>query len=225
MQDLTLYGYWRSSATWRVRIGLELLGVPYLYEPIHLVRDGGEQYREDHLRRNPFGQVPVLTWEQDGRPHRLTQSMAILEYLDERTPGRLLPSAPLARARSRQLAEMVNAGIQPLQNLWLTRAVSEAGADGRAIGKEAIRRGLEAMQREVELEADVHVGAHSSTWLVDDSPTLADILLVPQLYNARRFGIDLSPFPDLLRVDTLADAHPAFQNARPEAQPDAQLPA
>ena len=225
MQDLTLYGYWRSSATWRVRIGLELLGVPYRCEPIHLVRDGGEQYGAEHLRRNPLGQVPVLTWEQDSRPHRLTQSMAILEFLDERTPGCLLPTEPFARARSRQLAEMVNAGIQPLQNLWLTRAVNEAGADGRAIGKEAIRRGLEAMQQEVELGAAAPVNAQPGNWLVDDSPTLADILLVPQLYNARRFGIDLSPFPDLLRVDALADAHPAFQNARPEAQPDAQLPA
>ncbi len=81
------------------------------------------------------------------------------------------------------------------------------------------------MQQEVELGAAAPVNAQPGIWLVDDSPTLADILLVPQLYNARRFGIDLSPFPDLLRVDALADAHPAFQNARPEAQPDAQLPA
>ncbi|MCO4772222.1 MAG: maleylacetoacetate isomerase [Deltaproteobacteria bacterium] len=224
MHDLTLYGYWRSSATWRVRIGLHLLGVGYEYAPVHLVRDGGEQYMDDHIRRNPLGQVPVLTWNVDGQEHRLAQSLAILEYLDETTPGQILPTEPFARARARQLAEMVNAGIQPMQNLWMTRAITAGGADGRGIAREAIRRGLAAMQAECDLAAMLPTSAQPRTWLVGDSPTIADICLIPQLYNARRFDIDLSPFPALTRVDALADKHPAFRVARPEAQPDALHP-
>jgi maleylpyruvate isomerase len=221
MHGLTLFGYWRSSATWRVRIGLHLLDVDFTYEPVHLVRGGGEQHLPDHLARNPLAQVPVLAWNVDGRAHRLTQSMAILEYLHEATPGRLLPHEPFARARARQLAEIVNSGIQPMQNLWLIQQMTAAGADGQEIARAAVARGLAALQREVELADELPPSARPGEWLVGDSPTLADIFLVPQLYNARRFGLDLGGLPDLLRVDALAADHAAFRAAHPDAQIDA----
>jgi len=221
---LTLYGYWRSSATWRVRIGLHLLDVDYTYAPVHLVEGGGQQHSAEHLARNPLAQVPVLTWTASGQAHRLTQSLAILEYLDEGTTGRLLPTESFARARARQLAEMVNAGIQPMQNLWLTQALNAAGADGRAIGRAAIERGLAALEAECILAAELPAVARPGTWLVGDAPTIADICLIPQLYNARRFGIDMAAFPSLLRVEATADEHPSFRLAHPDAQPDAVPP-
>lgn len=220
MKDLRLYGYWRSSASWRARIGLHLCGVAFDSIPVHLLH--GEHVAPEHLGRNPLGQVPVLAWtDADGTPRRLTQSIAILELLAEAHPGVLLPTDTHARARARQLAEIVNSGIQPFQNLWLTRRIdAEPDADGRAIGKEAIERGLAAMERECGLASDdVAPGA----WLVGDAPSVADVCLVPQLYNARRFGIDVDAFPTLLRAEASAAAHPAFAAARPEVQPDAEI--
>ena len=224
MIGLTLYGYWRSSATWRVRAGLHLKGVSFEYVPVHLVRDGGEQYGEAHLRRNPLGQVPVLAWtDVAGVEHRLTQSLAILEFLDEtwRDRAPLLPADPFARARARQLAELVNAGIQPFQNLWLIAAIDQAGAAGRDIGRRAIRKGLDALEAELELAGDLPEAARPGTWLVGDAPSLADICLIPQLYNARRFDLDVARWPRLARVEATAVVHPAFLAAHPDAQPDA----
>jgi len=220
MDDVRLYGYWRSSASWRARIGLNLCGVAFDYIPVHLLH--GEHVAAEHLGRNPLGQVPVLAWtDAGGVSRRLTQSIAILELLAEQHPGALLPADVFARARARQLAETVNSGIQPFQNLWLTRRINaEPDADGRAIGKEAIERGLAAMERECGLASgDAAPGA----WLVGDAPSVADICLIPQLYNARRFEIDVDAFPTLLRAEASAAEHPAFAGALPEVQPDAQV--
>ena len=221
MEAVTLYGYWRSSATWRVRTGLQLRRVPYSYVPVHLVKDGGEQNTPEFQRRNPLSQVPVLEWTVDGVPHRLTQSLAILELLDEldAAGAPLLPQDRFARARARQLAEMVNAGIQPFQNLWLTRTISAAGADGRAIGGTAIARGLDAI--EAELAADLPAPGRPGDWMVGDAPSVADICLIPQLYNARRFGLPNDRWPRLAAVDAIAAEHPAFRLAHPDVQPDA----
>ena len=145
---MKLYGYWRSSCTWRVRIALSFKRLNHEVVPVHLVREGGEQHQLPHLRRNPMGQVPVLE-TRDGR--HLAQSMAILEYLEENHPvPSLLPTHPFERARARQLAEMVNAGIQPLQNLTVLRRVSDVeGGDARDWARHFIERGLDAMEREV----------------------------------------------------------------------------
>lgn len=221
MQDVTLYGYWRSSASWRARIALHLVELPFTYEAVHLVEDGGRQYSDAHTARNPMQQVPVLAWSDDDGTHRLTQSLAIIELLNERFGG-LLPEHPVARARARQLAEMVNSGIQPFQNLWLVKEVSTRGADGRALAGHAIERGLVALEREIVL-GDCTPGA-AGTYLVGDQPSVADACLVPQLYNARRFGIDLAPFPRLREAEAAAQAHPAFRAAHPDAQPDAVSP-
>lgn len=213
---MRLYSYWRSSSAWRVRIALAWKALPHELEPVQLVR--GEQHTHEYHALNPLEQVPVLELEEDGRLVRLTQSMAIIEYLDERFPERpLLPVARAERARARQLAEIVNSGIQPLQNLSLQRELERANFDVASFRQQAIARGLAALEA---------VAAESAgRFLVRDGVTLADIYLVPQMYAARRFGLDLEPFPTLRRVDAECSALAEFQSAHPNAQPDFEQPA
>lgn len=212
---MKLYGYWRSSCSWRVRISLNLKGLSYEDVPVHLVKDGGEQHGEAHRARNPMRTVPTLEVTEGGRVHHLSQSLAILEYLEERHPSpALLPAEPLARARVRMLAEMVNSGIQPLQNLSvLQRLKGELRADEKAWSAYWIQRGLEALQ--------VAVQETAGTYCVGEAVSLADLCLVPQLYNARRFGVDLEPFGLLTRIESACAGLPAFQAAHPDRQPDA----
>jgi len=205
---LKLYSYWRSSASWRVRIGLELKGLAYEYVPVHLVQDGGQQHAGAHHERNPMNQVPVL----EIGDLQLTQSLAILEYLDETYPGApLLPEGAVGRARARQLAEVVNSGIQPLQNLHVLQKIGAEGGDKGAWGKYFIQRGLDALE----------AMAGDTPFLAGDEPSIADICLVPQLYNARRFQCDLDTWPKLLAIEARCEALPAFQAAHPDQQPDA----
>lgn len=209
---MKLYGYWRSSASWRVRIALELKGVGFEYVPVHLVRDGGEQHGAAHLARNPMRQVPVLELA-DGQ--QLSQSLAILEYLEEAYPQpALLPSDPLLRARVRQIAEMMNSGIQPLHNLAVLQHVQATGGDSKAWAAHWVGRGLQALEAVVSQTA--------GRFCVGDQPTFADACLIPQLYAARRFDADLSVAPTLLRVEEACGALEAFQRAHADAQPDAQ---
>lgn len=210
---MKLYGYWRSSASWRVRIGLGLKGLPYEYVAVHL--KDGVQHSDAHRARSPMAQIPVLEWDEGGAARRLTQSLAILEYLDELHPEPpLLPSDPYERARARQFAEVVNAGIQPLQNFRVGQELKELGGDYAVWSRRWIQRGLEALEALAARDA--------GAFLVGDAPSLADLCLIPQLYNARRFGCDLQPLPTLLRVEAACEAIPAFQAAHPSVQPDAQ---
>jgi maleylpyruvate isomerase len=210
---LALYSYWRSSSAWRVRIGLALKGLPYEYRAVDLRE--GVQFGAEHRSRNPMAQVPVLAVEEEGRTRHLAQSMAILEFLEERFPSpALLPADAWGRARVRALAEHVNAGIQPFQNQapqkWL--AARHPGLE-----KEWVRHwigvGLAA------LEEAARDGA--GRFCHGDAPGLADCYLVPQLYGARRFGVDLAPFPTLARIEDACAGLPAFAAAAPERQPDA----
>lgn len=212
---MKLYSYWRSSCSWRVRIGLNLKGLAYTYEAVHLIKDGGQQNSEAYRALNPMRTVPTLELEEGGVVRRLSQSIAILEYLEERyrTPA-LLPSEPLLRARVRMLAEMVNSGIQPLQNLSVLQFVKgELKADDKAFGAHWNTRGLVALEAAVKETA--------GTYCVGDTVSLADIFLVPQLHGARRFGVDLTAFPTLTRIEAACDKLPAFQAAHPDRQPDA----
>lgn len=212
---LKLYGFWRSSATWRVRIGLHYKGLEHDYQPVDLLKDGGEQNQEAYGAVNPLRQVPVLEVQEGGRTVRLTQSIAILEYLDERYPEpRLLPQDLMLRTQARRIAEIVNAGIQPLQNTSVQRYVrEELKSDEKAWTRYWVTRGL------VALEAAVAESA--GRFAVGDSVTIADACIAPQLYFASRFSIDLTPFPTLTRVDAACAELPAFQRAHGTAQPDA----
>jgi maleylpyruvate isomerase len=212
---LRLYGYWRSSCSWRVRIALALKELHASYEPVHLVKDGGEQHLQSYRARNPLRQVPTLELEDDGITRWLTQSLAICLYLDARWPDPpLVPADPWLGARAWQLAEIVNSAIQPLQNLDVMKRIKVTNIDPNDWSRAFIERGLDALEREA---ADV-AGRYS----VGDSPSIADLCLVPQLYNARRFGIDVASYPTLARVDAACMEHHAFQKTHPDEQPDAQ---
>jgi maleylpyruvate isomerase len=212
---MKLYGYWRSSSAWRVRIALGLKGVSYENVPVHLVKGGGEQFRPEFVERNPLSQVPVLEFQDGGQTRRLTQSVAIIEYLNETIPEpALLPGTPLERAHCRELVELINSGIQPLQNRLILERVAQGGMDSRSFAQEFIARGLSA------LEAQVRPTAGDT--LLGGAVSLADIYLVPQMYNARRFAVPLDPFPSLVGVDAKLSALAAFVAAHPDRQPDAE---
>ncbi|MFL5345393.1 MAG: maleylacetoacetate isomerase [Hyalangium sp.] len=214
---MKLYSYWRSSCSWRVRIALNLKGLAYTYEAVHLLKDGGQQHSEAYRALNPMRTVPTLEWEEGGVVRRLSQSVAILEYLEERyrTPA-LLPAEPLLRARTRMLSEMVNSGIQPLQNLSVLQFVKhELKGDDKVFAAHWNARGLAALEAAVKETA--------GTYCVGDAVSFADIFLVPQLYGARRYGVDLTPYPTLTRIEAACDKLPAFQAAHPDRQPDAAL--
>ncbi len=207
---MKLYNYWRSSASWRVRIALAYKKVDYEYRAVNLLSHDNRS--DDYTALNPIGQVPTLVLD-DGR--QLSQSLAILEYLEEIAPRpSLLPTDPYLRARARQLAEIVNSGIQPLQNLPLMARYSEHGIDAKKTIAGDIERGLSALQKVAQPIA--------GKFLVGDDVSFADICLVPQLNAARRFGLDVATWPLLTRVEEACNELPAFQVAHADHQPDAQ---
>lgn len=211
-----LYAYWRSSASWRVRIGLNLKNVPYEVVPVSLISDGGEQKKPAYVAMAPMAQVPTLEWDEQGETVRLTQSLAILSLLDARCPTpSLFPEDSLLRARALEMAEIVNAGIQPLQNLSTLQLIDGLGGDSKAFGKEVIAKGLHALER----LASTSPGA----FCVGDRPTIADVCLVPQMYNARRFDVPLEELPTLVRIDARCAELSAFALAHPDVQPDAPV--
>ena len=216
---LKLYSYWRSSAAYRVRIALNLKGLDYEILPVHLVRDGGEQHRPEYRKINPQELVPVLV---DGR-RVIRQSMAIVEYLDETYDGELalLPPTARDRARVRALAMVVACDIHPLNNTRVLRFLErEFGADEGARGR-WVRHWIE----EGFASFEELVARHPSTgqFCEGDTPTLADVCLVPQVYNARRFDVDVSRFPTIQAIDAACMELNAFQRASPENQPDAEV--
>lgn len=211
----TLYGYFRSSAAYRVRIALNLKGLAYEPALINLVK--GEQRSDDYRARNPQGLVPLLETD-DGI--RLTQSLAICEYLEERHPTpALLPHTPEERARVRALAQLVASEIHPLNNLkvlkYLVHELKVGDEAKTAWYRHWVTEGFDALEAMLTLEAGSGEFCHG------DAPTLADLCLVPQVYNAERFECDLSAYPRIQRITANCRALPAFAQAAPEAQPDA----
>jgi maleylpyruvate isomerase len=214
---LVLHNYFRSSSAYRVRIALHLKGLPFEYASIHLNRGGGEQFNPANSERNPQQLVPVLS---DGDID-ISQSLAIIEYLDETYPAvPLLPSAPRERAKVRQLSLAMACDIHPLNNLRVLKYLTgPLGADDAAKAAWIDHwhvTGLTAL--ETELARDTQ----RSRFCVGDTPTMADCCLVPQLFAASRFGLDLAPFPTLRAIDAACQELPAFQLAHPARQPDSE---
>ena len=214
---MKLYTFFRSSASYRVRIALNLKGLTYEQVPIHLRRGGGEQFAASYKTMNPQALVPAF--ENDGRI--LTQSLAIIEYLEERHPKpALLPADPADRALVRSMALIIACEIHPIQNLrvlvHLKNNLQQSDDDLNRWARHWIDLGLSA------LEQIVVSSPKRGEFSFSDSPTLADICLVPQLANARRFGCDLSVYPTLLQIEKACNALPPFADAAPEKQPDAE---
>ena len=206
MSEIVLYDYWRSSAAYRVRIALALKGIAYQRVPIDLVK--GEQRSADHLTRNPQGFVPALAI--DGL--LLTQSLAIIDYLDAKFPDpKLVSSDPAARSRTLSQALQISADIHPLNNLRVLNYLrTELAADEAAVAnwyRHWIVLGFAALE----------VQAPETGLFGRDSANLADLCLVPQMANARRFDVPLETFPRLVAIDAALRELPAFQAAAPEA--------
>ena len=211
---MKLYSYFRSSAAYRVRIALNLKGLAYETVPVHLVKEGGHNRRPEFRAINPQMRVPALVAPTGDV---LIQSLAIIEYLDETHPEPpLLPKDPIARAQARAIAEIVGCDIHPLNNIgslrYLKRELHQEQAAIDAWYHHWVLTGFEA------IEALVRPGPYACGGAV----TVADLCLVPQVYNARRLNVPLDKFPKIVAIDTACLALPAFDRARPENQPDAE---
>lgn len=206
-----LYTHWRSSSSWRVRWALAIKGIEHDSVPVDL--RAGEQLTPEHLARNPMGHVPALV--VDGRC--LGESVAIVEYLEETVPAPpLYPRDPWWRARTRQVVELVNAGVQPMQNISVLGNHSAEAARQKQWAALFNARGLAALEALLEI-FEVERGA-PARFCVGDELTAADLFLVPQVYSARRFGVDVSAFPRVVAVEQAALATPHADAARPERQ-------
>ncbi len=212
---MRLYSYWRSTAAYRVRIALNMKGLDYEVVPVHLLEDGGQQHAPDYVALNPSHLVPTLVLD-DGTP--LTQSLAICEYLDITNPEPpLLPSDPIERAHVKAAALVLAADVHPVNNLRVVQHLEARFGASREDSAEWMRhwtgKGFNALQQMVRDDTPFAFG---------DAPGFADICLVAQYYNARRWDLDLTPYARLTEIEQNCLALPAFDAARPENQPDAQ---
>lgn len=211
---MKLYSYWRSTAAYRVRIALNLKGIAHQTAPVHLIRDGGQQHAPDYTALNPMHLVPTLVLD-DGTA--LTQSLAILEYLEETRPDpALLPQDPVARAQVRAAAQVTAVDIHPINNLRVVQHLELQFGASREDVAEWMRywtaKGFDALLQMVRPDTPFAFG---------DTPTLADICLVAQYYNARRWGLDMAPYRRLSEIEQNCLALGPFLAASPENQPDA----
>ncbi len=210
---MKLYSYYRSSASYRVRIALHFKGIPFEYVPVHLTREGGQQNKADYRKINPMGHVPTL--DHDG--FLVAESLAIIDYLDHCSPERrLFPLEPRERAKVLQLCETINSGIQPLQNVKVTNYLErEIGQSKEEVGtwvNHWITDGLTNLEKMLEKTA----GSYSFGGTV----TAMDCFLIPQCFAARRFKVAIENFPLIAAVEANCLKLPAFQKAHPEKQPD-----
>mmetsp|Transcript_8743 Transcript_8743/g.17298 ORF Transcript_8743/g.17298 Transcript_8743/m.17298 type:complete len:286 (-) Transcript_8743:193-1050(-) len=214
---LTLYSYWRSSCSWRVRMALAAKNLSYKYRAISLIsKDVDHSQSKEFVELNPMAQVPALV---DADEFVVTQSVAILEYLEERFPAtpRLLPEDVKQRARVRRIVEIINSGTQPIQNIRVLNKIEKLGGSKIQWAKEAIEEGFQALEAELKRVPNRKEG----DFCIGDTLTLADCALVPQVYNANRFNLDMSMFPLIDQVNKNLEDHPAVTKSHPDFQPDA----
>ncbi|XP_077476993.1 maleylacetoacetate isomerase isoform X2 [Stigmatopora argus] len=201
-----LHGYYRSSCSWRVRIAFALKGIEYDQVPVNLIKDGGQQLTKEYNTLNPMRQVPAV--EIDGII--LSQSLAVIQYIDETRPEpRLLPLDPKKRAQVRMISDVIASGIQPVQNLHVLQKV---GAEKVQWAQYFINRGFEGLEPLLKQT--------SGKYCVGDEISMADICLVPQVYNAERFKVDMSLYPTIQRLNQTLVEMEAFQESHPSCQPD-----
>lgn len=201
-----LHGYFRSSCSWRVRIAFALKEVEYEQVPVNLIKDGGQQYSQQYKTLNPMQQVPAV--EIDGIT--LSQSLAVIQYIDETRPGlRLLPIDPQKRAQVRMISDLIASGIQPLQNLYV---IQKIGAEKVQWAQHFINRGFQALEPILKETA--------GEYCVGDEVSMADICLVPQVYNAERFKVDIEQYPTIKRLNNALLKMEAFKTSHPSCQPD-----
>lgn len=214
MASMQLYSYFRSSAAYRVRIGLHLKNLPFEYKAVHLVQNGGEQHHEDYRALNPAAEIPTLVHGSTV----ISQSMAILQYLDDVHPAPpLFPKDPVLKARTLQICEWVNSGIHPIQNLKVLQYLERHyGADEAAKARWAahwVQVGFTGLEQFLKKTA--------GDFCVGNTLTAAELFLIPQVFNARRFNVDMEQFPTLAKIDARCKDMPAFVKAHPLEQPDA----
>lgn len=211
---IKLYGYWRSTAAYRVRIALNLLGLEYQSISVHLVKDGGEQHQQSYDAINPSHLVPTLI---DGSVE-LSQSLAIMEYLDECYGKQtLVPKEPAVRALARSISQDIACDIHPINNLRVVQHLGEVASfaqdDKARWMKHWMTVGFTAIERKL--------AASSQSFCIGSKVTIADICLVAQIYNARRFGVSMTPYPTIVAIEKNCLALEAFKLAAPELQDDA----
>jgi len=220
VSERILYTYFRSTAAYRVRIALNLKALIYNTHFIHLAKNGGEQHSVGYRNINPQGLVPTLI----DNGSTLTQSLAIIEYLEERYPSpTLLPDSATSRAQVRSLAQQICCDIHPLNNLrilnYLRTEMQQNDEARHQWYQHWISEGLTAIEQQL-----TRAGEHQSLCCVGDTPTIADLCLIPQLYNARRFSCNTDDYPTLIKIDEHCMTLDAFQQASPEKQPDYEPP-
>jgi maleylacetoacetate isomerase len=217
MSDFALYGYFRSSAAFRARIALNLKGIKPELRFVHLLRNGGEQHTPEYKALNPQELIPALV--HDG--HTITQSLAIVEYLNDIVPQPpLLPADAYGRARCRELAYAVACDIHPVNNLrvgrYMKKLYNTSDDDIARWHRHWIKIGFDALETMLSSSPDTGKFCHG------DTPTIADICLIPQVANARRVKLEIDPWPTIARIEAHALTHPAFDAALPKNQPDAE---
>ncbi|XP_053488565.1 maleylacetoacetate isomerase isoform X2 [Ictalurus furcatus] len=201
-----LHGYFRSSCSWRVRIAFALKGIEYDQVPVNLVKDGGQQLTDQYKTVNPMQQVPAVTI--DGIT--LSQSLAIIQYIDETRPGpRLLPADVQQRAQVRMISDLIASGIQPLQNIYVIQKIGEEKVQW---AQHFINKGFKALESILKQT--------SGTYCFGNEISMADVCLVPQVYNAERFKVDLDQYPTIKRINQTLMKLEAFKVTHPSCQPD-----
>ena len=215
MPDLVLHHYWRSSASYRARIALNLKGLDYAIVPVHLLADGGQQHAAAYRALNPQALVPTLVHAG----HAIGQSLAIIEYLDEAFDGpRLLPTDALARASARSLALYIASEGQPMMNLRVLQYLEARHGFSEDDKAGWVRHWLAVNFANVE--AQLAAGPHTGTYAMGEAPGLVDCCLVPHCFGAARFALDMTPYPTVRRIVAACNGLPAFERAHPFNQPD-----